>query len=121
MAVGPKSFWQPERELEQDPSKRWRTTLDETPFATEGQLIHIASRSGISLPAADQYELWELAAACGVHLIETWQQHDEREVIARAQKEYEEHKDQRDAKILEVQEQRKQRALERKRARQKVT
>lgn len=118
----PKSFWQPERELDQDPSKRWITTLDGTPFDQEAQIIRLAAMHGIALPHADTYELWELAAACGAHLLETWAQHDERTLIAGAAEYYEETKEIRAELMDGYMERRKARERERRQARrEKVT
>lgn len=118
----PKSFWQPERELEQDPEKRWITTLDGTPFEQEAQIIRMAAVHGIALPFADGMELWELAAACGVHLVETWGQHNEREVVTKAKAYYEETAEVREAKLAEYQEKRRERERERRQQRrEKVT
>lgn len=36
----------------------------------EAELIHILHRAGIPLPVADGQELWELAAAIGMHRTE---------------------------------------------------
>lgn len=50
-------------------------------FAAEAELIYLISRIGIPLRDAEQMELWEIAAAGGLHRIETQTERDEREIV----------------------------------------
>lgn len=60
------------------------THLDSLPvLAAEAEMIFIVSRIGVPLDVADGMELWELAAAGGLHRIETQTEHDEREIVAK--------------------------------------
>lgn len=58
------------------------TIYDDNPvMAVEAELIHVFALRGLPLPSADSMELWELAAACGVHRKETREEHDNREIV----------------------------------------
>lgn len=66
------------------------TTLDDLPmFAAEAELIYIIARIGIPLRDAEQMELWEIAAAGGLHRVETQSARDEREVVQKKQEYWE--------------------------------
>lgn len=65
----PKSFWPDRPAVVDDPGRR-RSPLDALGLRTEADIIAAIHRVGITLPQADGYELWELAAACGLHLYE---------------------------------------------------
>lgn len=93
------------------------TNLDDLPaLAGEAELIFLVSKIGVPLHAADSMELWELAAAGGLHRVETFTQRDEREIIAKK----EEYWDETQAKRRAIMERRKQRKAEAKRGK-KVT
>ena len=71
---------------------------------------------------ADDYELWELAAAVGLHRVETVAQHDEREIVERSEAYWEETQTVRNEKLIGYTERRKARERERRQARRaKVT
>ena len=67
------------------------TIYDDNPvMAVEAELIHAFTQRGITLVHADSMELWELAAACGVHRVETREEHDNREIVEKKQEYWEE-------------------------------
>lgn len=55
-------------------------------------MIH---RAGITLPEAAAYELWELAAACGLHFGPTIGERDAVEIVEKKQAEWEQTGDER--------------------------
>lgn len=119
MEIEPKSFWGDELA---DPDHTWRTHLDGTYLAVEAELIYAISRTGIALPVAEEYELWELAAAMGLHRVETIADYTEREIIEKSEAYYEETKEQRLEKLSGYAERRKARGRERRAERRaKVT
>ena len=99
MADPPKSFWGP---VELDPENTWVTAYDGTPFAVEADIIYHTTRAGIPLPLADEYELWELYSALGLHRIETRAEHDAREIVLKSQAYYEETREAREAYMADV-------------------
>ena len=111
LEVEPKSFWGDELA---DPDHTWRTHLDGTYLAVEAELIYAITRTGIALPVAEEYELWELAAAMGLHRMETIADYTEREIVEKSAAYYEETKEVRDAKLAGYAERRKNRSRERK-------
>jgi len=78
-------------------------------FAAEAELIYLISRIGIPLHAAEQMELWELAAAGGLHRVETQSARDEREIVEKKQEYWGETVDKR----AEIMARRKERKAER--------
>lgn len=67
------------------------TFYDDQPvMAVEAELIHAFTLRGIPLPAADGMELWELAAACGIHRVETWEARNDREIVEKKQEYWDE-------------------------------
>lgn len=111
MEDDPKSFW-----LEEG-KEGWVTHLDGTGLEEEASIIHWAASKGIALADAQSYELWELAAACGLHLKESRSDYDQREIIEKSQAYWEQTSDQRAAKLEGYKARRK----EREQARRKVT
>jgi len=94
------------------------TSLDEHPIlAREAEIIHAAAQRNIPLPMAEEYELWELAAALGIHRIETQAQHDEREIVEIKKVYWDETGDARSAKMAGYSERRREQASERRRER----
>lgn len=86
METGPKSFWGSTEDL--DPEKQWITAYDDSPLmALEAELIYATTSRGLSWESALELELWQLAAALGLHRIETRAQRDNRE-ITEAKSEY---------------------------------
>lgn len=77
-------------------------------FAAEAELIYLISRIGIPLRDAEQMELWEIAAAGGLHRIETQTERDEREIVAKKEEYWGETVDKR----AEIMARRKQRQAE---------
>ena len=104
MANGPKSFWSDTDEL--SPNARV-SDLDGTPLRPEADILYIIHRAGVTLSEAERYELWELAAACGLHLGETVGERDQREIIDKKQAEWEQTGDERTRKLREAAERRK--------------
>lgn len=47
------------------------SALDSVGLRDEADIIRLAARRSIPLPVAEEYELWELAAACDMDLIGT--------------------------------------------------
>jgi hypothetical protein len=90
-------------------------------LAQEAELIHALSYRNLPLPAADEMELWEVAAYLGLHRVETVAQRDEREVVDTKREYWEETQAQRQEKLAGYAERRKQRELERRQARRKVS
>jgi hypothetical protein len=107
----PKSFWGDELA---DPDQTWRTHHDGTYLAVEAELIYALARAGIALPVAEDYELWELAAAMGLHRVETIADYTEREIIEKSEAYFEETREQRMEKLSGYAERRKVRSRERK-------
>jgi hypothetical protein len=97
------------------------THHDKPHMAMEAELLHILHRGGIPLHVADRYTLWENAAALGMHRVETVAQRDEREVVDTKREYWEETQAQRQEKLAGYAERRKQRELERRQARRKVS
>lgn len=87
-------------------------------MAQEAEIIHLCSRAGITLPVADEMELWELASAIGLHRVETLAMRDQREIVETKAEYWDETQDKRMAIIVERAERRKTRDLERRRAKQ---
>ena len=106
MAESPKSFWG-NRDL--DPENTWLTAYDGTPLAQEADIIYYITRAGIPLPLADNYELWELSSALGLHRIETRAEHDAREIVLKSQAYYEETREAREAYMAEAAQRRRER------------
>ena len=74
------------------------------------------------LPVAEEYELWELAAAMGLHRMETVADYTEREIIEKSAAYFEETREQRMDYLSGYAERRKLREKERRAARKaKVT
>jgi hypothetical protein len=91
-------------------------------MAVEAELIYAISRAGISMSDAENMELWEIAAAMGLHRKETIADYTEREIVEKSAAYYEETKEVRDAKLAGYAERRKARSQERKAERRaKVT
>ena len=68
-------------------------------MALEAELIYAAASRGISWEHAQGMELWQLAAALGLHRTETRAARDAREIIDTKQAEWEVTKDARMAKF----------------------
>lgn len=85
----------------------------------EAELIHILHKGGLSLDVADRYPLWVNAAALGMHRIETFEEHDQREVVEKQAEYWEETQAQRMEKLAGYTEAR--RARQRERKQRKVT
>lgn len=116
MAQSPKSFWV-ERERV-DPEKQWLTHYDDWPImALEAELIYATTSRGLSWESAQEMELWQIAAALGLHRIETRAEHDAREIVGKKEEYWEETREQREEKLSGYSERRKQRELERRQAR----
>lgn len=74
------------------------TFYDDSPvMAVEAELIHAFQLRGITLAHADQMELWELAAACGVHRVETWEERNDREIVTKKEEYWQETQEKRQA------------------------
>jgi len=66
------------------------SALDDIGLRGEADIIYLAALAGIPLPVAEGMELWELAAAKGMHYTETLQEHNIRETNAEQEKVWEE-------------------------------
>jgi len=66
------------------------SALDDIGLRSEADIIYLAALAGIPLPTAEGMELWELAAAKGMHYTETLQEHNIRETNAEQEKVWEE-------------------------------
>lgn len=78
MADHPKSFW-PDPDAvtaPADPAQQWVSALDHLGLRDEADIARMVVRAGIDLDTADRRELWELAAACNLDLIESVQDRD---------------------------------------------
>lgn len=75
----------------------------------EADILYIIHRAGITLDQAERYELWELAAACGLHLGETISEKDQRDIVDKKQAEWVETKDRRTELLREAAERRRER------------
>ena len=110
MAERPKSFFKdPHRVTDQDlPHEgEWVTAYDHLPdLKVEAELIHILHRAGIPLHHADQLELWELAAAVGLHRTERVIDRDARLIGEEKQAEWEATQEARMERIRRRQERR---------------
>ena len=72
MADHPKSFWHDApTDRVADPAKQWISALDPLGLRDEADIIRTLTRHGVDLDTAERRELWELAAACNIDLIET--------------------------------------------------
>lgn len=90
------------------------TAHDDWPLlALEAELIYATASRGISWESALDMELWQIAAALGLHRVETRSQRDAREIVAVKQAEWEQTKDTRLAKMADYSEARKARKQER--------
>ena len=56
------------------------SALDTTGLRVEADIIYLAALAGIPLPVAEGMELWEIAAARGMHYTETLQDHNVRTI-----------------------------------------
>lgn len=107
MAERPKSFFKTPGRLtdegeDDDPphDAEWVTSLDHLPnMKVEAELIHILHRAGIPLAHADSQELWELAAAIGMHRTERVVDRDARVITEEKQAEWEQTQDVRMERI----------------------
>ena len=86
-------------------------------LAVEAEIIHAATQRGIALPMAEEYELWELAAALGIHRIATEGDWKDAEIITEKKEYWEETGSQRSEQLAGYVERRRARELERKQAR----
>lgn len=117
MEESPKSLWL-ERSDPIDPSLQWVTHYDDMPWLQrEAEIINICQRGGLPLPIADDMELWEIAAALGMHRIETLEERDNREIVQTKQEYFEETGSQRLERVSGYRERRRQRDLERRQER----
>ena len=118
LAHQPKSFWSSTANV--DPADQWITAYDDTSplMALEAELIYATASRGIPWDSALEMELWQIAAALGMHRIETRKDHDAREITEAKQKYWEETKDQRLAKVAGYNRRKKDRARERKQQRE---
>ena len=65
------------------------TTLDHLPdLRLEAELIHVLHRAGIPLADAEHQELWELAAALGLHRTEPVADRDARRLVEEKEAEW---------------------------------
>lgn len=106
MENGPKSFWGEVEEL--NPNLRV-SHLDGTWRRPIADILFVIHRAGITKPEAERYKLWELAAACGLHLGETIAEKDQRDIIDTKQAEWAETKDRRTELLREAAERRRER------------
>lgn len=104
MADGPKSFWPDEPKL--DPDAR-TSHLDGTHLRPEADILFMIHKAGITLPDAAGYELWELAAAVGLHYGPTIAERDATEIIDKKQAEWDATADERMRRMAEAAERRK--------------
>jgi hypothetical protein len=84
----------------------------------EAELIFACTTRGIGWEAAQDFELWELAAALGLHRLETRAERDQREIIEAKRDYFEETGEARMERLAGYGERRKQQAAERKQQRQ---
>ena len=83
------------------------TTLDHLPdLRLEAELIHILHRAGIPLADADGQELWELAAALGLHRIEPVAEQAARLIVEQKEAEWEQTQEARMERIRQARERR---------------
>lgn len=76
------------------------TTLDHLPdLRLEAELIHVLHRAGIPLAQAENQELWELAAALGMHRVEPVVDRDERLLVEAKEAEWQATQDARMERI----------------------
>lgn len=73
------------------------SALDDIGLRQEADLIYHIALAGIPLPVAESMELWELAAARGLHYTETLQEKNVRDVDAAQAAYYEETREKREA------------------------
>lgn len=107
MAECPKSFFKTPRRLtpegqDDEPThdEEWVTSLDHLPdLKVEAELIHILHRAGIPLNVADTQELWELAAAIGMHRTEKVTDRDARLIAEEKEREWDATQEQRMERI----------------------
>ena len=112
MAQQPKSFWGATDGLK--PEEQWLTTHDDWPLlALEAELIYAATSRGISWTEAQDLELWQIAAALGLHRVETRATRDAREIVETKRDYFEATKDQRLPKLAGYSEAREARRRER--------
>lgn len=83
----------------------------------EAELIYATASRGISWADALNLELWQLAAALGLHRIETRAEHDTREIVESKGEYWEETQERRNKSLVGYSEARRQRALARQKAR----
>jgi hypothetical protein len=83
-------------------------------MAVESELIYITARAGISWTDAMELEPWQLAAAIGVHRVETREDHDNREIIEAKRAYFEETGEARQAHMAGYSERRRAQAEARK-------
>lgn len=83
--------------------------LDDIGLRVEADLIYHIALAGIPLPVAEGMELWELAAARGLHYTESLQDKNIREVDEAQKEYYEETREQREALMARQAERRRER------------
>lgn len=83
--------------------------LDDLGLRAEADLIYHIALAGIPLPVAETMELWELAAARGLHYTESLQEKNIRETDEEQAAYYEETREQREAMIARQAERRRER------------
>lgn len=83
--------------------------LDEIGLRVEADIIYHIALAGIPLPVAEGMELWELAAARGLHYTESLQERNIRETDAEQAAYYEETKDVREELMRRQAERRRER------------
>lgn len=116
MAQRPKSFWGASPELA-DTEKQWITEYDDSPvMALEAELIYAATSRGIPWDSALDMELWQLASALGLHRVETRAERDQREIVEAKSEYWDETKRSRADKLSDYHARRKERELERRKA-----
>ena len=88
-------------------------------MALEAELIYATASRGMNWDSVLDMELWQIAAALGMHRVETRKARDEREITEYKREYFEETKDARLAKVAGYSERRKERARERAQERRK--
>ena len=106
MAEPPKSFW---GGGVVDPETSWVSEYDEIGLRAEADIIRLSARAGIPLVYAEQMELWEIAAALNLDLVETVQTRTIREIDEKQKAYYEETKEQREMLMVRQAERRRER------------
>jgi hypothetical protein len=83
----------------------------------EAEIIHACGVRGLDPRTADGMYLWEIAAYLGIHRLETIEERDQREIVQAKADYWEETQDKRAGQLTGYSERRRQRDLERRRAR----